>query len=216
MPASSEETRRLLVEAATHEFADHGVRGASLLEISRRAGQRNRASVHYHFGSRDGILAAVLSQHHRFLYPRNVELHAAAEKAAPGDLLPVVRALALPAIEIGETGPLGRGYLTILAELAVHGVDRTDPAVLEAMTTSGGYLNYQLLGEQLGAAQPGLPPALRDLRRDKSCQFLMRTVADRDRDLASAGEGMLPEAVSLEDYTANLIAMTVGMLSAPL
>ena len=49
--------------AATRAFAEHGVTNASLLDITRQAGQRNRGAVHYHFGSREGLLAAVLEQH---------------------------------------------------------------------------------------------------------------------------------------------------------
>jgi AcrR family transcriptional regulator len=48
----SEATRKGLVDAATREFAEQGVFAASLIEITRRAGRRNRGAVHYHFGSR--------------------------------------------------------------------------------------------------------------------------------------------------------------------
>lgn len=40
---------------------------ASLVDITRRAGQRNRGAVHYHFGSRDGLIVAVIDQHAAFL-----------------------------------------------------------------------------------------------------------------------------------------------------
>ncbi len=54
-PASSgAETRERLLVAATRAFAEHGVANASLLDITRQAGQRNRGAVHYHFGSREG------------------------------------------------------------------------------------------------------------------------------------------------------------------
>jgi len=215
MPASSERTRRLLVESATDEFAEHGVRGASLLEISRRAGQRNRASVHYHFGSRAGMLAAVLSQHHDFLRARNAELLAEAASTPDDDLVPGVRALAIPAIELGETGPLGRGYLSILAELAVEGLEHQDPAVVEAMTSSGGYENWQMLTTRLAAARPDLDEVTRDHRRDKACDFLMRTVADRGRDLARVEQGLRPRTLAVDDFAADLVSMTIGMLTAP-
>ena len=58
-------TREQLIDAATRAFAEHGVDAASLVEITRRAGQRNRGAVHYHFGGRDGLLVAVLEEHAR-------------------------------------------------------------------------------------------------------------------------------------------------------
>jgi AcrR family transcriptional regulator len=35
-------------------------RPRALIDITRRAGQRNRGALHYHFGSRNGVLCAVL------------------------------------------------------------------------------------------------------------------------------------------------------------
>ncbi len=58
---TASDTRQLLIDAATRAFAEHGVHNASLLEITRQAGQRNRGAVHYHFGSREGMLVAVLA-----------------------------------------------------------------------------------------------------------------------------------------------------------
>ena len=72
--ALSRETRARLIEAATRAFAAHGVRNASLLDITRQAGQRNRGAVHYHFGSRTGLLVAVLDQHVDMLGVREREL----------------------------------------------------------------------------------------------------------------------------------------------
>ncbi|WP_323791575.1 TetR family transcriptional regulator, partial [Nocardioides sp.] len=113
----AEETRQRLIEAATRGFAEHGVHTASLLEITRQAGQRNRGAVHYHFGSRTGMLVAVLEQPLDALAAREQELIAAARECPDDDLVSVVRALVLPAIELAELGGLGRSYLMILGEL---------------------------------------------------------------------------------------------------
>ena len=43
-------TRQRLLDAALRAFAEQGVGTASLVDITRRAGQRNRGAVHYHFG----------------------------------------------------------------------------------------------------------------------------------------------------------------------
>ena len=71
---AADETRSRLVEAATAVFAEDGVFAGSLVEITRRAGQRNRGAVHYHFGSRESLLVAVLHQHAAFLAAREGEL----------------------------------------------------------------------------------------------------------------------------------------------
>jgi AcrR family transcriptional regulator len=52
-------TERRLLLAAERLFAEHGVDGVSLRAVMSEAGT-NVASVHYHFGSKDGLLDAVV------------------------------------------------------------------------------------------------------------------------------------------------------------
>src|SRR5262245_14636282 len=51
-------TRGRLLEAAEQVFAEEGFRNATLQEIARRA-DANVASTAYHFGSKEGLYAAV-------------------------------------------------------------------------------------------------------------------------------------------------------------
>ena len=55
--------RDLILDAAARLFAERGVDNVSIAEIVRAAGQRNTSAVHYHFGSRDEVLRAVLARH---------------------------------------------------------------------------------------------------------------------------------------------------------
>lgn len=57
--ASSVETRRRLIEAATRLFADDGFRAVSTRDIARAAGV-NPALINYHFGSKEGIFEEVI------------------------------------------------------------------------------------------------------------------------------------------------------------
>ena len=52
--ASSERTRRLLLEAAFEEFAEHGYAGARVASIAARAGV-NKQLISYHFGGKRGL-----------------------------------------------------------------------------------------------------------------------------------------------------------------
>ena len=53
-----------LIYAAEKLFAEHGIASVSLRQINQAANHRNIAAAHYHFGSRDGLVKAVL--HHRW------------------------------------------------------------------------------------------------------------------------------------------------------
>ncbi len=58
--APSEQTRARLLDAAREVFSQHGFQNATVREICRRA-KTNVASVNYHFGSKDGLLAEALN-----------------------------------------------------------------------------------------------------------------------------------------------------------
>jgi AcrR family transcriptional regulator len=53
-----------LIYAAEKLFAEHGIASVSLRQINQAAHHKNIAAAHYHFGSRDGLVKAVL--HHRW------------------------------------------------------------------------------------------------------------------------------------------------------
>ncbi|MBM7117418.1 TetR family transcriptional regulator [Archangium primigenium] len=55
-----------ILAAALREFADHGFTGATTAGIARRAGV-TQPLVHHHFGSKQGLWLAVLSQFHQDL-----------------------------------------------------------------------------------------------------------------------------------------------------
>lgn len=58
---SGEDTKRRLMEAAGEAFSRHGFRGATVRTICRMA-RANVAAVHYHFGGKEGLYTALLSE----------------------------------------------------------------------------------------------------------------------------------------------------------
>ena len=206
-------TRHKLVETATRAFAEHGIDKASLLDIARQAGQRNRGAVHYHFGSRTGILVAVLEQHVDFFAERHGELHAAARSGGHGldetRLEPYLEAIVRPSVELADTGWRGRCFLVIVTELAGADQSTLDPTVAAALARTGGQALYDELAQRL----PDLPPDLLTERLALMTTFILRSVADRA--LAAERPSARPQLDSTL-FTSNLVAMITGMLTAPL
>lgn len=207
MPPSAEGTRRKLIDAATRSFAENGVATASLVDITRQAGQKNRGAIHFHFGSRDGLLAEVLARHADFLAEREGALLEVARARPADDIVSVVEAIVRPAVDLAETGWRGRCYLVILAELVNDHPDDRDPAVQAALDRTGGYAVYGLLEERM----PALPAEIRAERLSLITGFILRAVADRARSQEREGRPQLPR----EEFTRHLVAMVAAMAMAP-
>lgn len=209
-PTGGAETRERLLVAATRAFAEHGVANASLLDITRQAGQRNRGAVHYHFGSREGLLAAVLEQHAAFLAEREHRLLEVARTQPQADLAAALEALVRPATELSETGWSGRCYLVIAAELIADEQHDTDPDVKAALERSGGVPVYELISERM----PPMPEDVRAERLTLLTSFVLRSIGDRARAEERGSAQRL--ALDTETFVRNLVAMSSGMLRAEL
>lgn len=133
MAPNPEITRQRLVKAAEQLFAERGVEGVSLREITATAGVRNSTALQYHFGDRAGLLRAVLARHHGDV---EADRHArldAWEAAGADDLRGLVGAFVRPAAAKLADPDGGREYLRILAQLVnrpeieAHDPGRSDP-----------------------------------------------------------------------------------------
>ena len=210
MPRDATTTRDRLLDAAAHEFADHGVWNASLIEVTRRAGQGNRAALRYHFGTREDVLCAVLEQHVEFLAQREGELLAKARRTPADDVGAVVEAIVRPAAELAASGWRGRACLLIVAELAGEDPARFSPELESVLARTGGNEVYALLEERM----PTLPREVVEERCSLITSFILRAVADRERAKERTSR---PSRHVLDDeaFVENLVAMVAGSVSTP-
>ncbi len=111
------DTRTALIQAAERLFAEHGVEGVSLREITRAAGQRNTSALQYHFTNRDGLLREILTRHVRGIGASRTVLLDRYEQSGQEDLRPLASALILPLIAKLSDVDGGHAYLLIADEL---------------------------------------------------------------------------------------------------
>ena len=102
-----------MIDAGEHLFARHGVHRVTVRELNERAGQRNASALHYHFGSRDGLLRAIVERHQSTVDARRAELLAA---TTDPDTAELVRLVLAPLAEELRS-PSGRDYLRIVPQL---------------------------------------------------------------------------------------------------
>ncbi|GAB5451870.1 MAG: TetR family transcriptional regulator [Halioglobus sp.] len=128
------------MQAAEKLFASRSIDSVSLNEITVAAGQKNRTALRYHFGSRDGLLQAIIDRHaivvqalrreyfdslDSFDKPGNDE-SSACRVAARGLVLPLGRHI--------ETDASGAHYVRILSQLAALNSKIVNPASRSALS----------------------------------------------------------------------------------
>ncbi len=132
MARDGSETRARLLVEAERLFAEVGVWQAATGAIVRAAGQRNASALTYHFGSRQGVLDAILADHGNPIDAHRGDLLAKISAEAP-DIRVLVDALVRPMTQVLDD-PGGRRYVRIVNQLsdrfpawrdAPTGVDQT-------------------------------------------------------------------------------------------
>ncbi len=200
MPRDATETRTRLLSEAELLFAEQGIWRVRVQDIVAAAGQKNTSALTYHFGSRRGVLDAILREHGE---PIDRERGKVWTELGDDGTPALVEALIQPLTRrLATTG--GRCYLRIVAQLSAE-FSRWDfdpthvPANLNAI--------LRLLRDRATAGDR----AQRDERVLAMIQLMIASLAERARH-TEAGE---PLATSDDIYAANLVSMLVGIIEAP-
>jgi AcrR family transcriptional regulator len=167
--------------------------------------------LHYHFGSRNGVICAVLERHVDFLARREGELLEIALASRDDDVKSVVEAIVRPAAELADSGWRGRCFLVILAELVDEDPASLDANVSDMLARTGGYEVYSLLAARMAAVSD----EVRAERFALATGFILRAVADRARVLGRRGRRGRPQ-LEQEAFVENLVAMVAAGMSARL
>jgi AcrR family transcriptional regulator len=198
-------TGQQLVAAAESLYAEHGIDGVSLRQIADECGQRNPAVVQYHFGSKVGLLRAIVERGVAPLNTRRLELLATADSQGRGhDVHALLEAAFLPLIELEKPGST---YVRFLAQLASH------PTLDEVFAGLPGELGVgvDVVRSRLEHALVGLPEPLLRARLSGVVDFVLHALASHHRHADGAVGARIPDDLLAED----LIAVATGMLTAP-
>lgn len=158
VPDALPSTVTLLIEIAERLFAENGVEAVSLSRIVNEGGQRNPSALHYHFGSRAGLVSQLLHMRLRHINAvRHRYLDRLEQKAQAGDVRAIVLATVRPLFDVVQKEEWGIYYVQVLAQTnlspALRGFEAADPNVRDALTRA-----FELIDEAL----PGIPtPAIR-------------------------------------------------------
>ena len=113
------DSRHTILVAAEKMFADYGLHGASLRQISEAAGQKNTSAIQYHFGSRDRLVEAVFALRMAVINPRRQAALDEVRKAGRiHDVRALVEVMVWPMAEELRPRPEGNHYLQFLSRAA--------------------------------------------------------------------------------------------------
>lgn len=204
----SAETRDAIMAAAERLYAEHGPAAVSNRQICEASGQDNVAAVGYHFGSKSGLVRAIMRRNAGAieLVRQRMLDEMGAEPSAP-DARDWVACLVRPVTE----------YLDSLGVPSWHArfsaLVMTDP-VLRALVTDEalvcGPLQRTLHG--LGRCLDFLPAEVRAERGRMAGLLITHTCAEQERALAD-GTGTHPP--SWEATATALTDALTGLLLAP-
>jgi AcrR family transcriptional regulator len=193
-------TREKLLDCAEELFAEHGLEGVSLRAINAQAGL-SPAALHYHFGTQQALVEALLDRHMPDLMGRRRGLLDALEaRSEPPGARDVLDALLRPQAELlAERNEAGHRYLRLLYRL------QADGDLYSLFRREKYAAGVDRLVPLLQVALPHLPLPVVELRLGLAIDVILRSLA-----LHPAAAG-----ASLEAHVRGLLDFLTGALEAP-
>lgn len=196
-----------LITAAERLFAERGIDGVSLREITREASQRNTTALQYHFGDRDGLVRAIVLKHMETVAVRREALLEMVAGRSNLTLRDGATMLVQPLIAKLTSDDGGPEFLQIAAEL-LHRTDRwinveepVGPVIYDHLSTLDRW--SEMFESLMPEGSTGAPLH----RRFAVIRFTHIEVGRRAR---------VGEPIDVPLFTSQLVDMVTGLLGAEL
>lgn len=202
-----------MISAAERLVAERGLSAMSLREVQSLSGQRNKSAAQYHFGSREGLIEAVVRMRMGQVNERRAELLAAIDPARPS------------ATSTEALAPLVDALVRPLVELSIHQRDShwarfvlqcwMDPLLSVVVQASVEGAAYRELRDRLADSLTHVPAPRRDRRIDQAIGVVFLALAAAEATLADQ-EDLTPmaRAARWHDERVDLTDVCVGILTA--
>ncbi|MFM1990830.1 MAG: hypothetical protein RJA99_3787 [Pseudomonadota bacterium] len=202
-------TATAMLDVAERLFAEHGIAAVSLRQIVLASGQGNLSAAHYHFGSRDGLIRALVERRMRVLDAiRHRRLDAIEADGRVDTLGAVVEAAVGTLAEVVEREPWGPDYVQVLAQMMFESgltvLDMIDPALRGSLVRARGMVRRLL---------PGLPRPIFESRVERVHHETVQTFA---RWIRAHGPVDASNRRAWRASSRDLVAFLSAGLAAPL
>jgi len=203
-------TKDQILDAAEALFADHGIQAVPLRKIISEAGV-NSAAIHYHFGSKEALVKAVLARRFDPLNRERLLLLDKLESAVgSGQLVieDVLYAIVAPALRLGQGTESGVGFRRLVGRI---------------FTEHSGYLEsifkdlFRELEERFDAAfRRALPDLMeKELAWRKYMAVGSMIYILREQESILKMSGGLCDTSNVEEAAARMVQFMAAGLKAP-
>ena len=195
-----------MLDIAERMFDERGLDGVSMRDVATAAGQRNNSAVQYHFGSRDGLVVAVLRRRMTVIdADRRVRLEEVDAAGLGQDVPSLVRVLFEPMVERNRQSPRPTHHGRFLAKVGPL-IGPTIPEITEMRTPSDDVV------VRLIDLLDHVPKRTAFERIDLATQMFIGALAVHEDRLDSVPP---VEIAGFEQTVAHLYDMTLAALLAP-
>lgn len=188
-----------LLLAAERLFAEHGLAGVSLRQISIEAGSSNHSAIRYHFGSKDDLLRAIFAYRLSDLTRRRVLSQA---RAHPDDLRAQLEAHILPLIELAEAPD--SSYVSFIEQLQRAGQFDVFAEQPDAVRSRKEFTT------RVQRLLPDIPEPARSMRIQQAQDIVVHLAAERER-AVRRNDAVIPFAL----FVSGMVDGIAGFLATP-
>jgi AcrR family transcriptional regulator len=198
-------TREQMIAAAERLAAERGLGAMSLRSVQDASGQRNKSAAHYHFGSREGLIDAVVAARMGPVNERRLEMLAAldAQPSSP-TLRDLAAVLVVPLAEHTVAVP-GSHWARFLAQ------GLADPTLSSVVRRNFEGRSYRDVRARIVAALDHVPPTRRARRTGHAVGLVVLSLATTEAQLTTSGSARIP----LAELVTDLIDICAAVLAAP-
>jgi AcrR family transcriptional regulator len=204
---AASDTKKRILDAAQHEFAEHSYHGTSIRSIADRADVKLGA-IRYHFGSKDDLFEAVLARHASAVSDIRKDLEDKQDESGkPPSIEEAVRILLQPVLDVRHNTEDGMAFARVVANTTSDPGEKT--AVLTKKLFDPSTAN---MIKRLEQAAPGLDKA--DLYWAFFLSVGAMAMACRNGDRLSWLSEGLADPNDAAEMTENLITFAAGGVAA--
>ena len=206
---TSVDGRERLLIAAERLIAERGI-NVALRDIAIAAGQHNNSAVQYYFGSRDGLIEAVIAYRTPLVEQRRLERLAQLEHdGLADDPRALVAALVEPMLDARALDGVTH-HSRFLEQVRAH-PSLADPASILV----DGRASVRLVIARLGRVLPALPKDVRAWRLHAFASVTFALLADHERAVEAGALTHRQVGLARQGIVDALVAMLLGPTNQP-